>query len=361
MTRIIILAGVLSLLCQSAIPSGPARAKSASGRARIPDRTGTPYLGAIVVNAETGDVVFEDNADAQCYPASIIKLMDLLLIEEKIQQHTLTLSDKVPVTAHAARIGGSQVYLKEKEAFPLEELLYALMVQSANDAATALALHIAGSTESFVGMMQEKADALGMKQTAFHTVHGLPPAKDQEPDVSSPRDLVTLARALLKYPDALRYTSTQVRGFRNGTMEMRNHNRLLGSFDGCDGLKTGYFKLGGYSIVATAKRGGNRFISVVAGSKEKKVRDTKARELLSRAFSTAHPKAAAAPALEPSPRQPQASQRHPQMEKPAGSRGATKKLFLLVLVVAVGAALYVVWRRKGIPPTPPPGVHYQLK
>lgn len=361
MKKTFMLAGALLLLYQFAIPSSFAKKKSGSGRARIPDRTGTPYLGAIVVNAETGDVVFEDNADAQCYPASIVKLMDLLLIEENIQQHTLTLSDTVPVTADAARIGGSEVWLKEKEIFPLEELLHALIVQSANDAAVALALHIAGSTESFVGMMQEKADALGMKQTQFHTVHGLPPDKGQEPDVSSPRDLVMLARALLKYPDALRYTSTQVRGFRDGTMEMRSHNRLLGSFDGCDGLKTGYFKLGGYSIVATAKRGGTRFIAVVVGSKEKKVRDTKARELLSRAFAKAPPKPAATPALEAGARQAQAAQRPPTTEKPARPGAAAKKIFLLAIVVVVSAALYCVWRRKWTPPTPPPGIHYQLK
>jgi len=361
MKKLLAVSSVLFLACHFALPAALAKSKAASGRARIPERTGTPYLGAIVANADTGEVVFEDNADAQCYPASIIKLMDLLLIEEKIQQHTLTLSDKVPVTADASRIGGSQVYLKEKEVFPLEELLYALSVQSANDAATALAIHIAGSTESFVGMMQEKSDALGMKQTKFHTVHGLPPAKDQEPDVSSPRDLVALARALLKYPDVLRYTSTQVRGFRNGKMEMRSHNRLLGNYDGCDGLKTGYFKLGGYSIVATAKRGGNRFIAAVVGAKEKKVRDAKARELLSKAFAKAPSKPAAALTPEASASQPQAAQRPPQAEKPARSRGVAKKTFLLVLVVAVGGALYGVWRRKGTPPTPPPSIHYQLK
>jgi D-alanyl-D-alanine carboxypeptidase (penicillin-binding protein 5/6) len=287
--------------------------------------------------------------------------MDLLVIEEKIQQHTITLSDKVPITAEASRIGGSEVWLKEKEIFPLEELLYALIVRSANDAAVALAIHIAGSTESFVGMMQEKSDALGMKQTKFHTVHGLPPDKGQEPDVSSPRDLVILARELLKYPDVLRYTSTQVRAFRNGTMEMRSHNRLLGSFDGCDGLKTGYFKLGGYSIVATAKRGGNRFIAVVAGSKEKKVRDTKVRELLSKAFAKTPPKPGATPTLEAGARQAQAARRPPKTEKPARPGAAAKKIFLLVLVVVLGAALYCVWRRKGTPPTPPPGIHYQLK
>lgn len=359
MKKIIAVAGVAFLSFNLAHTTAHAKPRSSSGgRASIPDRTGLPYLGAIVVNADTGEVVFEENADAPCYPASIIKLMDLLIIMEKIKQGALKLDDKVTATAEASRIGGSQVYLKEHEVFTIDELLYALMVQSANDAATALAIHAAGSTEAFVGMMQEKANAIGMKQTTFHTVHGLPPSKNQEPDVSSPRDLVLLAREVLKYPDALKYTSTQVRGFRNDTYEMRNHNRLLGNVSGCDGLKTGYFRLGGYSIVATAKRSGNRFIAVVTGSKEKRVRDAKARELLSNAFAKAPSKPAPTPALAAGVSQPQTAQ---QAAPKQGSKGTGKKIFLLlvILIAAGGVVFHKVYLKKGNPP--PPGVHYQLK
>ncbi|MEI6632566.1 MAG: D-alanyl-D-alanine carboxypeptidase family protein [Chlamydiota bacterium] len=321
-----------------------------AGRAAIPNRTRAPYLGAIVVNAGTGETVFEENADAECYPASIVKLMDLLILQEKIDRKELGLNDPVRATAEACRIGGSQVYLAEHESFPVEELLYALMVKSANDAAVALALQTAGSTGGFVQMMQQKADALGMKSTRFHTVHGLPPDKGQEPDVSTPRDLTLLARELLKHPAILKYTSTQSRGFRDGKFGMANHNTLLGTFNGCDGLKTGYFRLGGYSLVATAERGGNRFIAVVAGSKEKKVRDAKAKELLSRAFAKVTPKpaptATPAPAVTPAP----SAAPSPASGK---SPGRGKKLLLLAVAVALGWGVYRFVKTQIRGPKPP--------
>lgn len=337
-----LLVSVLLLPCLS-VPCALA------GRAAISDRSRAPYLGAIVVNAETGETVFEENADAECYPASIVKLMDLLLIQEKIDRKELGLQDSVTATAEACRIGGSQVYLKEHEAFPVEELLYALMVKSANDAAVALALHTAGSTEGFVQMMQQKADALGMKSTRFHTVHGLPPGKEQEPDVSTPRDLVILARELLKHPAILKYTSTRSRTFRDGKFGMQNHNTLLGSFNGCDGLKTGFFRLGGYSLVATAERGGNRFIAVVAGAKVKKTGHGKAKELLSRAFTKVTPKpapsATPAPALTPTPTAATA----PAAKAPGGG-----KMFLLgVVAVALGWGVYRFVKTQVRGPKPP--------
>lgn len=336
-----------------AAKSAPAAKKSradAGGRASIPERTGSPYLGAIVVNAETGQTVFEENADAECYPASIVKLMDLLLIQEKIDRKEMGLQDPVTATADSCRIGGSQVYLKEHETFPVEELLYALMVKSANDAAVALAIHAAGSTEGFVQLMQQRAAALGMASTRFHTVHGLPPAAGQEPDVSTPRDLALLARELLKHPPILTYTSTQTRPFRDGQFGMSNHNTLLGTFPGCDGLKTGYFRLGGYSLVATAERGGNRFIAVVAGAKEKKVGHGKAKELLSRAFAAVTPKpaptATPAPSLTPAPALPAA---------PAAGKGAGrgKKLLLIAVAVGLGWAVYRFVQTQIRGPKPP--------
>jgi len=163
-----------------------------------------PYLGAIVVNAADGKAIFEDGADAKGYPASVLKLMDLLIILEKIQQGALKLDDPVTVTAEASKIGGSQVYLAEKETFTVDEMLYALMVQSANDAATALAIHVAGTKDAFVELMNQKAKELGMTGTTFQSVHGLPPGPGQLPDVTTARDLAILCRELLKYPDTLR-------------------------------------------------------------------------------------------------------------------------------------------------------------
>ncbi|MBN2144629.1 MAG: D-alanyl-D-alanine carboxypeptidase [Candidatus Aureabacteria bacterium] len=243
-----------------------------------------PYIGAIVINASTGEVLFEENADAKGYPASVLKLMSLLIILEKIKEGVLKWEDQINITAEAAKIGGSQVYLKENEVFTLDELLYAMMVQSANDAVTAIAIYIAGSKGAFVEWMNQKAKALGMNASQFHSIHGLPPGVGQLPDVTTARDLSILARELLKYPDTLRYSSVRERGFRNGTFMMRNHNHLLWKFDGCDGMKTGYYKKAGYSIIATAKRHDFRVIAVILGCKSKKGRDDKASELLSKGF-----------------------------------------------------------------------------
>jgi D-alanyl-D-alanine carboxypeptidase (penicillin-binding protein 5/6) len=244
-----------------------------------------PYAGAIVIDAATGKVLFEDNADGRAYPASITKLMVLLVILDAVDAGRLSLDEPVTVTAKAAKIGGSQVYLKENEVFPVDELLYALMVQSANDAATALAIHFAGGKAAFVDLMNARAREIGMRDTVFHSVHGLPPGKGQLPDVSTPRDIALLCRELLKKPEALKYTSTRLRPFRADAAEpfmMLNHNRLLRSADGCDGLKTGYFRAAGYSIAATASKRTRRVIAVVLGATSARVRDAKAKELLGR-------------------------------------------------------------------------------
>ena len=257
-----------------------------TARARIQTKTDTPYRGAIVVRNDTGEAVFEKNSETLCYPASIVKLMVLLVIQEKIEEGSLNLDDRVVCTAEASRMGGSQVYLKENEIFTIEDLLYSLIIQSANDSAVALAIHVAGSKDGFVEMMQKKGRELGMKNTKFHSVHGLPPGRNQEPDLSTPSDIAILSRELLRHPEILRYTSTPVRGFRDDTFEMRSHNPLLESFDGCDGLKTGYFRAGGFSIAATATRDGLRLIAVVMGSKKKDDRNSSVRNIMARAFSS---------------------------------------------------------------------------
>ncbi len=268
-----------------------AKATAVSAPAKAPARAGIardPYLGAIVVDAATGKVLFEDKPDAKGYPASVLKLMDLLIILEKVEQHQLTFQDPVVVSAKAARTGGSQVWLADRETFTVDELLYALMVQSANDSAVALAEKVAGSTEAFVGLMNKRAQELGMTSTLFHSVHGLPPGAGQQPDVTTPRDFSVLCRELLKHQDTLRYTSTRERPFRpdggTKTVVMRTHNHLLGKVDGCDGLKTGYFTVAGYSIAVTASRQGRRVIAVVLGSVDRKVRDAKAAELIEKGF-----------------------------------------------------------------------------
>jgi serine-type D-Ala-D-Ala carboxypeptidase (penicillin-binding protein 5/6) len=248
-----------------------------------------PYLGAIIVEADSGRVLFEDHADAKGYPASVLKLMDLLIILEKLEHGQLALSDQVPVSAKASHTGGSRVWLKEKESFTLDEMLYALMVQSANDPAVALAEKVAGTTEAFVDLMNQKARELGMTSTVFHSVHGLPPGRGQLHDVTTARDLAILCRELLKHPETLHYTSTRERPFRTQvpgrTVIMRTHNHLLGHLDGCDGLKTGYITQAGYSIAVTAARQGRRLIVVVLDSIDRKTRDARAAELVAKGFA----------------------------------------------------------------------------
>lgn len=249
-----------------------------------------PYIGAIVVDAATGQVIFSDNGDAKGYPASVIKLMDLLIILEKVKQGTVKLTDKVSVTPEAANLGGSQANLKKAESFSVDDLLYALMVKSANDAAVALAIHVAGSKEAFIEIMNRKAQELGMTSTHFITVNGLPPPRGHAYDESTPRDLTILAEAVLKHPDSLRYTSTRHSTLRNGTFTMNNHNHLLGVVQGCDGLKTGYFFKAGFSIVLTAQRNNARIIAIVLGSKSIRTRDLKAKELLEKGFMLLPPR-----------------------------------------------------------------------
>jgi D-alanyl-D-alanine carboxypeptidase (penicillin-binding protein 5/6) len=247
----------------------------------------SPYAGAIAVDAASGAVLFEDSADVEAYPASLTKLMVLLIILEGIEAQYLAPDEMVTVTAEAARIGGTQVYLKENEVFPVDELLYALMVESANDAAAALAIHYAGSKEAFVERMNRRAGELGMSNTAFHSVNGLPPSRGQLPDVSTPRDFAELCRELLKYPSVLKYTSTRERAFRTDAAEpfiMRNHNHLLKRMNGCDGLKTGYFPAAGYSIAATASKNGQRAVAIVFGAERSKIRDVKAQEILTKSL-----------------------------------------------------------------------------
>jgi serine-type D-Ala-D-Ala carboxypeptidase (penicillin-binding protein 5/6) len=285
MKRIALILFVCLILCPTAW----------AGRAKVNSIAKDPYVSALVIDADTGKVLFSDHAEAVVYPASVLKLMNLLVLLDHLEKGTLRLDEMVQVTREAAKTGGSQVFLDPKEQFPVEDLLYALMVQSANDAAVALAIHVAGSKEGFVALMNQKAQELGMKDTHFYSVHGLPPSEGQKPDETTARDLALLCRELAKRPEALKYTGTKERGFRENTFIMRNHNHLLGNVDGCDGFKTGYFEAAGFSIAVTAKRGGVRIITLVMGSKDRKVRDAKASELLAKGFSIVPPKPGAAP------------------------------------------------------------------
>jgi D-alanyl-D-alanine carboxypeptidase (penicillin-binding protein 5/6) len=170
-------------------------------------------------------------------------------------------------------MGGTQVFLKAGETFTLEELMKAALIESANDAAYAVAEYAAGSSAAFVDLMNRKAQSLGMTSTVFHCVHGLPPSKGGSDNMTSCTDMILLAQEVLKYPKVLEWTATERTTFRSGTLVISNHNKLLGKMPEVDGLKTGYTRRAGFNIVATGKRGDKRLIVVVLGSPESKIRD----------------------------------------------------------------------------------------
>ncbi|MBP5321401.1 MAG: D-alanyl-D-alanine carboxypeptidase [Kiritimatiellae bacterium] len=264
--------------------AAPAQKKAAPAKPKTIAKN--PYIGAIVMDADTGETLFEERADIPGYPASTLKLMTLLVVQDKIENNELKLTDMVGVSKKAYETGGSQVYLDPRESFPLEEMLYALMIQSANDAAVAIAEHVAGSTEAFVELMNKKAQELGMENSRFASVHGLPPGPGQKEDVTTARDMAILCRELCRHPAIFAYTSAAYRQFRANTnrpFDMRTHNPFLKEkVAGCDGFKTGYTASAGWSIAVTCKRTERRIIVYVLGSEERKLRDEKARELLNR-------------------------------------------------------------------------------
>ncbi|HUL52499.1 MAG TPA: D-alanyl-D-alanine carboxypeptidase family protein [Opitutaceae bacterium] len=289
----LLLAAVLSLA------AGTAPSPAAAPRKPAPTPAGAidpnAFRSAIVVDAATGRVLFEQNADVQNPPASVTKLMTFLIVSEKLKLGELALNTPVTVPREAAKMGGSEAWLVDREVVSVEELLYLLMVQSANDAAMALAMHTTGSREAFVELMNLRAHDLGMAHTEFHSPHGLPPSRGQEPDLSTARDLAILSRKLIAETDILRYTSTREHEFRhqNGVVnKFRNHNHLLGLVPGCDGLKTGWYQKAGYSLAATIQRGGRRIIAVILGSPERKLRDTVTTQLIERGFAALPPPAA---------------------------------------------------------------------
>ncbi len=249
------------------------------------------YKGAIVINVDDGHVLFEDNADYVGPPASVTKLMTFLIVKEQIAAGRLSLVTPVTVDREDARMGGTQVWLAENEVFPVEDLLFALMVQSANDAAHALSHAAAGSREAFVALMNERARALGMTHTTWRSPHGLPPSsrKLADSDLTSPRDLAILSRTLLQTTDVLRYTAVERMPFgtpqRDEPVMMDNHNNLVGKIAGVDGLKTGFTRAAGFCLAATAERNGRRVVAVIMGSPTSKERDIKMAELLEIGFA----------------------------------------------------------------------------
>lgn len=235
----------------------------------------------ILMDAVSGEVLLEKNADEPLPPASITKVMTMLLVLEAIERGECAMTDTVTASAHAVSMGGSQIWLKENEQMTVEELFKATAVGSANDAAMALAEHICGSEEAFVARMNERAAQLQMTHTVFHNPTGL----DTEGHVSTARDIALMSRELLKHETARTYSSIWMDTLRNGQTQLVNTNKLVRFYKGCIGLKTGTTDGAGSCLSAAAERDGMTLIAVVMGCPTSKERFADARALLDYGFS----------------------------------------------------------------------------
>lgn len=246
------------------------------------------YASAVVVAADSGETLVAHDADAPREPASLVKLMMSLIARDRAGTTTFNRLTPIRASAYASKMGGSQVYLKHNEVFTLAEMLRAMEIASANDTAVAIAEAIAGSTDAMVQLMNARARDLNMTGTTFANVHGLPTSPGKPRNVTTARDMATLARELIaRHPDMLETTAIRTAPFRAGKFTLDNTNKhFLKAFKGADGLKTGYHDQAKFNIVGTARREDMRLITVVLGAASTKDRTREASRLLKYAFVT---------------------------------------------------------------------------
>lgn len=238
-----------------------------------------PVRAAILINMNTGRVLYEQQADTAIPPASLTKVMTMFLALDAVKAKRTKLGTRVRVSRQAAATGGSSMHLRSGERVPLVRLLTGMAVASGNDAAMAVAQHINSNMRVFVRQMNRKARALGMRRTVFKNPSGLPAAGQK----TTARDMAAMARAYLKaHPQALRFHNT--RFFLHQGKAMRNTNALLGKVNGVNGLKTGWTVASGYNLIVTAKRGKVRLVAVVLGGKNREQRDLAAQRLIEAGF-----------------------------------------------------------------------------
>ncbi|MBR2867612.1 MAG: D-alanyl-D-alanine carboxypeptidase [Clostridia bacterium] len=238
---------------------------------------------AVLMDASTGKVLLKYNENEKLSPASVTKIMPLLLTVEAIKSEKITLTDVVTVSANAASKGGSQIWLKEGEQMTVDDLLKATAVYSANDACTALGEHIAGSDTAFVSMLNERAKQLGMKNTNFENCTGLDDTTENH--LTTALDVAIMSRELLKHEMIINYTTIWMDSVRNGETELVNTNKLVRFFEGTTGLKTGTTAKAGCCVSASAKRDDTHLIAVVMGSSNSSDRFETAKALLNWGFS----------------------------------------------------------------------------
>ena len=242
--------------------------------------------GAILIDADSKQILYDKNADKKLFPASTTKIMTMIIMFEAINNKKISFEDQVTTSKYAASMGGSQVYLEEGESMSLEDMFKSIAIASANDASVAVSEYIAGSTNKFVEMMNQKAKELNLKNTHFENVTGL----HDNNHYTCPYDLAMMASYLIKIggDKLLSVTSLYDSYIREDTKQsfwLVNTNKLLKLYDGVDGLKTGYTKEAGYCLVTTAKRDGQRLVGVVMKESEPKTRNEEMCNLLDYGFN----------------------------------------------------------------------------
>ena len=238
---------------------------------------------ALLMEAKTGEILYSKNEDEKASPASVTKVMTLLLAMEAIRDGRVSPEDNVCISSNAASMGGSQVFLEEGEYMSLRELIKCAVIASANDAALAIAEHVSGSEGAFVAAMNNRAKELKMENTSFENVTGLDDTVTEH--YTTARDIAIMSRELIKYDMILEYSSLWQDTIRGGEFTLTNTNRLVRYYDGCTGLKTGSTDKAGYCISATAKRDGVELIAVIMGAPTRDKRNADARALLDFGFS----------------------------------------------------------------------------
>ncbi len=239
--------------------------------------------GAVLMDATSGKVLFENNAHEKLYPASVTKIMTMLLVAEALEGGKISFSDTVTASADAVSKGGSQIWLKEGETMTVDELYKAMAVYSANDACAALAELVAGSEDAFIVMMNERAAELGMKNTHFENCTGLDDTTENH--LTTAYDIALMARELMTHDFVKKYTTIWMDSLRNGKTELVNTNKLVRFYSGCTGLKTGTTSKAGCCVCATATRDKTSLIAVVLGSENSSDRFESAKAMLNYGFS----------------------------------------------------------------------------
>ena len=241
---------------------------------------------AVLMDVATGTILYESNAHERLAPASVTKVMTMLLIMEAIDSGKIAMTDMVTASEEAAAKGGSQIYLKAGETMSVSDMLKSIAVSSANDCACAMAEHIAGSETAFVDLMNQKAAALGMKDTTFVNCTGLDDGEDAVNHRTSAYDIALMSRELLKnHPLIKNYTTIWMDTVRNGTFGLSNTTKLIRFYSGATGLKTGFTSGAGYCLSASAMRDGMELIAVVMGAESSKERNAACKSLLDYGFA----------------------------------------------------------------------------